>query len=343
MAGSRPRFSINILDTKRITPSHWDGYQSFPTITKVGNEMLVGFRRAVNISPDLRQVMDHGMAGDIYTTRSSDGGWTFEKPQLVISHAHSQTNEHDALLTALNESRVGLITRTHTSKLRENYFSLSTDGGKTFPPRNPLIVPPGEWASFGHLIPSKSGKTFIGSFYNGPGCGSFHLDPETLEISNQAYMFRNEGKFRLNETSLLRLKSGRILAMIRQQPVYEGIFQSYSDDDGLSWSTPRPIGLYGEAPTLLLLPDESILMIYRGMIRKNRKCRVALSISKDGGETWSWPQTLAWYKGGRFHGGYGDLAINAYGQIVAVYYISRKSEAPIVERCILKCSGHKEA
>ncbi|WP_320172162.1 sialidase family protein [Maridesulfovibrio sp.] len=336
MPGSRPRFSVSILDTLRITPGYWDGYQSFPTITKVDGELLVGFRRAVNISPDLRRVMDHGMAGDIYTTRSVDGGWTFSEPELVVSHAAAGTNEHDALVTGLDDKRVALITRTHSSTRRENYLSISTDAGRTFPKRRVLSVPPGEWASFGHLIPSKDGKTFIGTFYNGPGCGSFRLDPETLEISRQAYMFRYSEGYRLNETSLLRLESGRILALIRQQPVYEGLFRSYSDDDGLTWSTPNPVGLYGEAPALLLLPDGSILMIYRGMIRKNRKCRIALALSRDEGQTWSRPATMAWYKGGRFHGGYGDLALNEQGQIVAVYYISRKHEAPVVERMVLE-------
>ncbi len=336
MNKSRPRFSISILDTKRITPEHWDGYQSFPTITKINNDLLVGFRRAVNISPDLRQVMDHGMAGDIYTTRSTDDGWTFNKPKLVISHAQNQTNEHDALITAIGSNRAALITRTHSTTLRQNYISFSSDGGETFGERKPLNPPHGEWASFGHFIPSLDGTNLIGSFYNGPGCGAFKLNPETLEVSDHSYMFKNNEKFRLNETSIIRLKSGRILALIRQQPVYEGLFKSFSDDDGLTWSTPEQVGLYGEAPSLMILPDESILMIYRGMIRKNRKCRVAVSISKDHGETWSHARTLAWYKGGRFHGGYGDLALNSEGQIVAVYYISRKHEAPTVERMVLE-------
>lgn len=335
MTKSRPRFSVDILDTKQITPEEWDGYQSFPTITKVDEKILVGFRRAVNISPDLRLVMDHGMAGDIYTTRSTDDGWNFNEPELVVCHSTDQTNEHDALITALDEKRVALISRTHSSKLRQNYFSLSTDGGKTFPARKPLNLPPGEWASFGHLIPSEDRTSFIGTFYNGPGCGTFRLSPDTLELSHQSYIAKNIGNYRFNETSIIRLKSGRLLALIRQQPVYEGIFKSHSDDDGLTWSPPVPVGLYGEAPSLLLLPDNSILMIYRGMIRKNRKCRVALSISRDEGKTWSHARTLAWYKGGRFHGGYGDLAINSKGQIVAVYYISRKNEAPVVERSIL--------
>ncbi|SDK34753.1 BNR repeat-like domain-containing protein [Maridesulfovibrio ferrireducens] len=336
MNQSRPKLSVSILDTKRITPAEWDGYQSFPTITKVNEDFLVGFRRAVNIHPDLRGVMDHGMAGDIYTTRSTDDGLTFEKPNLVISHATDKTNEHDALVTVLDAERVAMITRTHTSELRRNYFSLSTDGGKSFPQRRPLDPPGGEWASFGHFIPSQDKSVFIGTFYNGTGCGTFRLNPETLEISHQSFMFKHTANFRMNETSITRLKSGRILAMIRQQPCYEGIFKSHSDDEGLTWSTPVPVGLYGEAPALLLLPNGNVLMIYRGMIRKNRRCRVALSLSKDGGETWSHPQTLAWYKGGRFHGGYGDLALNSKGQIIAVYYISRKHEAPTVERMILE-------
>lgn len=321
----------------RITPAHWDGYQSFPTITDVNGELLVGFRRAVNISPDLRRVMDHGMAGDIYTTRSCDGGISFEQPQLVVSHAENGTNEHDALVSHLGNRRVLLITRTHSTTLRRNYFSLSEDGGRTFPPRKPLALPTGEWASFGHFVPALDDNTmFIGTFYDGPGCGSFRFNPENGEITRQSYIFRNVQEFRLNETSILRLKSGRILALIRQQPVYEGIFISHSDDDGATWSKPRPVGLYGEAPALQLLPDGSVLMIYRGMVRRNRRCRVALSISRDDGETWSHAGTLAWYKGGRFHGGYGDLAVNQKGQVVAVYYISRKQEAPTVERMILE-------
>ena len=333
---SRPKFSITRLDTKRITPIEWDGYQSFPTITKVGTDLLVGFRRAVNISPDLRDRMDHGMAGDIYTTRSIDDGQNFDNPQLVISYAKDETNEHDALVTALDDKRVTLITRTHTSKLRRNYFSMSTDGGVTFPARIPLDLPPGEWASFGHMIPTQDGTKLIGTFYNGEGSGTFRLNTDTLEFSDKTLMFKfSDQNFRLNETSIVRLKSGRLLALIRQQPCYEGLFKAHSDDDGLTWSDPTPIGLYGEAPSLLLLPDESILMLYRGMIRKSKKCRVALSISKDHGETWSWPETLSWYKSGRFHGGYGDLALNSKGQIVAVYYISRKFEAPTVERMLL--------
>ncbi|WP_421900020.1 sialidase family protein [Maridesulfovibrio sp.] len=336
MLKKRPRLSVSIIDTKRITPEEWDGYQSFPTITDVNGELLVGFRRAVNISEDLRQRMDHGMAGDIYTTRSTDGGQTFESPQLIISHAENRTNEHDALVTHLGNNKVLLISRTHTSELRRNYYSLSTDGGRTFPPRQPLDLPGGEWASFGHFIPSQDDEnTFIGSFYNGPGCGTFHFNPESGEISRQSYIYEYFPEYRLNETSIARLPSGRILAMLRQQPCMGGLFKAHSDDDGKSWSTAKPIGLYGEAPSIKLLPDGRVLAIYRGMIRKNPKCRVALTVSEDEGETWSRPQTLAWYKGGRFHGGYGDLAINDKGQVVTVYYISRKHEGPVVERMLL--------
>ncbi|WP_320173199.1 sialidase family protein [Maridesulfovibrio sp.] len=336
MKKTRPKLSVSIIDTTRITPEEWDGYQSFPTITDVNGELLVGFRRAVNISEDLRQRMDHGMAGDIYTTRSTDDGQTFERPQQIISHADNHTNEHDALVTHLGNNNVLLISRTHTSELRRNYFSLSTGGGRTFPDRQPLDIPGGEWASFGHFIPALDDEnTFIGTFYNGPGCGTFRLNPKTGEISEQSYIYEYFPEYRLNETSITRLPSGRILALMRQAPCMEGLFKATSDDDGRTWSTPEPIGIYGEAPSVKLLPDGRVLAIYRGMIRKNKKCRVALTISEDGGETWSHPQTLAWYKGGRFHGGYGDLAINEKGQVIAVYYISRKHEGPVVERMVL--------
>lgn len=126
------------------------------------------------------------------------------------------------------------------------------------------------------------------------------------------------------------------MTLMRQAPCMDGLFKAHSDDDCKTWSPAVPIGIYGEAPSIKTLPDGRILAIYRGMIRKNKRCRVALIVSEDGGETWSHPQTLSWYKGGRFHGGYGDLAINKKGQVIAVYYISRKHEGPVVERMVLE-------
>lgn len=67
MVKRRPKLSVSIIDTKRITPEEWDGYQSFPTITDVNGELFAGFRRAVNISEDLRQRMDHGMVEVTFT------------------------------------------------------------------------------------------------------------------------------------------------------------------------------------------------------------------------------------------------------------------------------------
>jgi hypothetical protein len=88
-----------------------------------------------------------------------------------------------------------------------------------------------------------------------------------------------------NETDITRLPDGRWLAMIRQGTVRPyWLYQSYSSDDGATWTQPRATTIVGHAPGLHVLPSGAVLCVYRD--KRPKKEGVSLSVSYDAGETW---------------------------------------------------------
>lgn len=72
------------------------------------------------------------------------------------------------------------------------------------------------------------------------------------------------GRLVLCEAALVRLPSGRILALLRENShVGEPIRRSHSDDDGRTWSPPEPTPLLGHRPTPGLTADGRLLVTFR--------------------------------------------------------------------------------
>jgi hypothetical protein len=68
----------------------------------------------------------------------------------------------------------------------------------------------------------------------------------------------------LCEASMVRLPSGRILALLRENSfVFEPMYLVHSDDNGATWSRPEPAALIGHRPTMGLLDDGRLLVTYR--------------------------------------------------------------------------------
>jgi len=99
-----------------------------------------------------------------------------------------------------------------------------------------------------------------------------------------------------NESSLLHLGGGEILAMVRGDRSFHttndefmpvgGVGELYSSrsyDGGLSWQAPQKTGIWGQPGSLLALSDGTILCTY-GYRRKPFGVRCC--VSKDRGRTW---------------------------------------------------------
>jgi hypothetical protein len=84
------------------------------------------------------------------------------------------------------------------------------------------------------------------------------------------------------EPSLLRLPSGRLLLMLREN-AGRRLHSCVSDDGGRSWSAPAPTGIRGYPAHLLLLPDGRVLCTV-GWREPPYGIRAVLSA--DGGASW---------------------------------------------------------
>jgi hypothetical protein len=85
-----------------------------------------------------------------------------------------------------------------------------------------------------------------------------------------------------NEKDILELSDGRLLAMIRGE---KQTYRSYSTDRGGTWSPKEKTNLFGQSPSLLMLPSGNLLFAYR-QVRPNTPFGVGLAISTDNGQTW---------------------------------------------------------
>lgn len=171
----------------------------------------------------------------------------------------------------------------------------STDGGATFTTRDMDLPPvrslmpshdPGGvrcadgtivQPQYGGLRDDKAGRVFmLRSTDRG----------ETWDVGTIAY----DGVHRFNETSLLRVEDGRIIAHMRNEGGGEAwengfVFQCESEDCGATWSEPVRLPMWGYPQTLIKLADGAILSTY-GYRRHPYGIRACFSY--DGGRTWDW-------------------------------------------------------
>ncbi len=185
----------------------------------------------------------------------------------------------------------------------------SSDNGETWVshPITGLPFLSDEAGSFRHTMITRKG-TWIASVFGTPNperkpVGNANFGSAGMPIGSYALRSEDEGQnWRLiqiaydpsgehsfDETALVELPSGRILSMLRhtawtdrQKPGFY-LYQSYSDDDGKTWSAPANSGMWGYPAHLLLLKSGKILCTY-GYRFDPWGHRAALS--SDGGKTW---------------------------------------------------------
>ena len=88
----------------------------------------------------------------------------------------------------------------------------------------------------------------------------------------------------IGETCLLRMPSGRILAMSR--PHFAGrhnMCQCFSDDGGQTWSAPQQVNFWGFPPHLITLDSGDMLVTYA---HRRHPCGIRACMSHDEGRTW---------------------------------------------------------
>jgi len=149
---------------------------------------------------------------------------------------------------------------------------------------------------FGRMIYTTSGvllkPVYSISPYNSRIASSWILRSADLGENWQEIQVTVDTEHNFNEHSLLELKNGEIISVIRSidwprddaELVELGyLWLARSNDGGLSWSEPERTPMWGYPGTLILLPDGRILCTY-GYRRPPYGIRACLS--NDGGRTW---------------------------------------------------------
>lgn len=311
-----------------------DRYCSFPHVAFLPNgNLAVAFRRASKFSADAAKrgvATHHDPDSSIEMVESVDNGMTWLRESLRTVYKSSY-GVNDPSITVLKDGSVLIrfvaldIRRTGElqappSKLFShrtehglvtsvvgNLVMISRDNGQSWSEigvadcqqlgpscsRDPIVeMPDGSW-----LMPVYTGapqRSDISWVIRSFDEGKSWCEPIRI-MSDESGRFSQLQGVNYNETSLLPLGGGEILAMVRADASFHtesefmpvggvgSLCTARSYDSGLSWTPPSGTGIWGQPGSIMRLQDGRILCTY-GYRRKPFGVRCC--VSQDGGKTW---------------------------------------------------------
>ncbi len=336
-------------------------YTAWPSITKTSNKkLLVVFTQTEeHMAPN----------GKIVGVRSGDAGKTWSKPFTVYD---SPLDDRESGITKLNESTfmVNLWTTQHT----EASYGKMPDGSY-YPDVVErwihYVNPPGyknaDSLAGGHAILTKDGGHTWSEPVKGPDTihGGIELANGTILVASyrelkDAITVNTAAKWdgpwtqiaeihslqpdsiRFGEPSVLQLSNGRVIMMIRATTIpYNDadprcfLWETYSDDNGETWTKPFQTPLWGFPPHLLLMNDGRVVVTY-GYRRPPYGIRA--DVSNDG-ITWKKENEVVLRNDAPNKDlGYPASVELSSGKVLTVYYLSaasdtvRPEEGPLPQR-----------
>lgn len=222
-------------------------------------------------------------------------GWSNRNPRPLASNAH-----------------LGQVLSPWTCRSGDKARTWTHEDGKIeLPAGRPHILIP-----FGSIVQNTDGTLGV-SLYG------WETDPKSRE--SLFYISRDDGRtwsFRsvigsnLNETTLLALPEGRLLAAARTA-TDQHLELFASDDAGTTWQPRGPLSLPKQIPGhLLRVADGRIVACYGNRCPNN--FGIDARVSQDNGSTWSGPIRVANMP--RSDGGYPSSVQLSDGRIVTVFY-----------------------
>lgn len=318
----------------------------FPGVTRAANrDLLVSFCTRFDCLP----------GGKGYLLRSSDEGQTWSEPELVVrSHKSDGCVNLSVGLTTLRAGTIlypccdARITRKWDQHEVDLVILRSDDHGKSWSEAMPISVGVKEPFAYGRILELRGGDLLCpiwgkrtaeepwrsGVVRSGDGgltWGEYRTiayDPKAAPPAGGDARETHCAGF--NETTLLEMPDGRLLAVLRQQGVRGGrreLYSSISTDCGWTWRPPKQLPLWGTSPSLHRQPSGVIMLGYRnhrGNPQGLSQPGVAVSFSLDGGESWGDHLLLEDPGGYRYHdefeAGYPAFWTLQDGSVFVVFY-----------------------
>jgi len=343
------RASVKLDDAEHVIVYRQDGiYAVFPFMPERQPEdgIIVSLSARTNPSHD-------DPSGGVVVMRSTDGCRTWELHQ----HSEGDVSPEDvgtiqALPTAdgalvsvyagweyyPEESRGELEAAGHeVASAREGLIGaltahrarVSRDGGLTWEEKDlPMPNSGGVMAFHGGIVTDQD--IILWPVYGAPSPGDTgHSYVYRSDDSGETWTFHHiigdsTGRLPLNETSLLDLGGGHILAFVRTGDEVDHMFRAESFNGGITWGRYADSGVRGHPPHLLRLRNGHILLTYG---YRHSPFGIRAVISKDNGRTWGDEFIL------RDDGMGGDLGYPMSIQLeddtlFTVYYIRSASGGP---------------
>ncbi len=311
-----------------------DRYVSFPHIARLANgNLAVAFRKASKFSADAAKngvATHHDPDSSIELVESTDGGKTWANESRTIHKSKYGVN--DPALTLLKDgsllARFVALNITPTSEMRKleqrlfshrvehglvttvvgNMVIRSEDQGRTWTEvgvadapglahscsRDPIVeMPDGSL-----LMPVYTGapqRSDISWVIRSFDKGKTWYEPTVIAIDPAGAHSQLQG-INYNETSLLHLGNGELLALIRGDRSFHTdgdefmpvggcgeLYISRSLDGGLCWQAPQRTGIWGQPGSLVRLSNGDILATYG---YRKQPFGVRCCVSRDRGNTW---------------------------------------------------------
>jgi BNR repeat-like domain len=239
-----------------------------------------------------------GIGGRLDIVFSSDEGKTWTKPVVVNDSPADDRNP------AFGQAKDGTLvvgflrTARYDDKGRYNekldkpvntWVTRSTDGGKNWSAAAEIDVKDIDWGSpYGKILTLPDGAMLMNVYGDAvrlPG----QKAPEPGEYS---YLYRSTdngktwkryatiGSRRFNETGLVRLPGGKILAAMRTKGPAD-VWLTESNDDGQTWAEPRKLTPTSVHPCdMVVLPDGRVLLVTGHRVKPELGLRGVVSDAK---------------------------------------------------------------
>ena len=285
------------------------GYQAFPDVVRLsdGDLQVVFYAGYGHIALPNKQLP---RGGRIVSMRSHDNGTTWSKPEIIVD---TPLDDRDPHIIQLADGTVMLSFFTRLEDGYTNSYVLrSHDSGKTWD-NMPAMVAKG-FACSAPVRQLRDGTMLLGVYNMRMVDGKPFRASGVVRSTDfgktwsEPIMFPNTSGHTHDETDLIQLPSGRVLALIRPCMCF-----STSDDGGLTWTDTKPVGFEGHAARFFWT-SRGILIV------GHRLPNTALHYSLDNGKTWKGPVQLD-----SCAGAYPGFCELPDGHILCVYYEEGKS------------------
>ena len=260
---------------------------------------------------------------------TTDAGRTWGPRFTLQENTFGLNLKHPNLVRTGGQNLLFTFTAWESESAERNvYMKRSSDNGESWSGVTQISEPGWYCTNNDHVVRLRSGRILLPS-HGGPGFvyrgGESQLHSfvfisddggESWVMSADTMTAPGRGA---HEPSIVELSDGRLLCFLRT--TNERIYHSYSDDQGMHWTTPEPTDLAApDSPPLLkhLPGTNDLLLLWNNVPSKSNWPRTPLTcaVSHDEGRSWEHVQDIdrreehdAAYASVCFHG---DEALVAY-------------------------------